>query len=188
MKKYKYISSIGTILIIVSISILSIVTPDKEISELEGRKLQIMPTINNLVNKEKTHNFNAYIYEILTGNLFVKWDNYFSDQIYLRNKFVDTYTAIQSKLEKKYINGVYLGSNEYLISNNNPKEINDNQLREIGEYFNSIAEEYNESQIYMINLPYKSRVYENEVPIQGDKSISRLSINKFWNYIVKDKI
>lgn len=62
MKKYKHISSIGVILIIVIISISSLITTDKEISELEARKLQLMPTINNLVNKEKTHNFNAYIY------------------------------------------------------------------------------------------------------------------------------
>lgn len=165
MKKYKYISSIGVILIIVIISISSLITPDKEISELEGRKLQVMPTINNLVNKEKTLNFNAYVYETLMGGLFQKWDNYFSDHIYLREKIVDTYTAIQSKLNKKYINGVYLGDDGYLLSNNNPKEVTDNQLMESGEYFNSIAEEFNKSKIYMINLPYKSTVYENKMPI-----------------------
>lgn len=188
MKKYKHISSIGVILIIVIISISSLITPDKEISELEGRKLQVMPTINNLVNKEKTHNFNSYIYEVLTGALFTKWDNYFSDHIYLRNKMVDTYTSIQSKLNKKYINDVYLGSDGYFLSNTNPKGITDNQLKEIGEYFNSIAEEFDKSKIYMVNLPHKSTVYENKMPIKDYHSLSMKYMNKLWNNINKEKI
>lgn len=188
MKKYKNISSIGVILIIVIISISSLITTDKEISELEARKLQLMPTINNLVNKEKTHNFNAYIYEVLTGALFTKWENYFSDHIYLRNKMVDTYTFIQSKLNKKYINDVYLGSDGYFLSNTNPKGITDNKLKEIGEYFNSIAEEFDKSKIYMVNLPHKSTVYENNMPIKDYKSLSRVYINKLWSNIDKDKI
>lgn len=188
MKRFKYVSSIGVILVTLFITVLSLSTPDKEISELEGRTLQVIPTINRLINKEKTHNFNAYIYEILTGTLFQNWDKYFSDHIYLRDKMVNAYIEIENKLYKKYINGIYLGSNGYFLSNNIPKEVMNDELEEIAEYFNYIAEEFDKSKIYMVNLPYKSAVYENNMPIEGYHSLSRVYINKLWSKIDKNKI
>ena len=68
--KFKYLSSIGTITLIFVISIMSIISKDYEISDLEGRKLEVMPTVKNLILKEKTHNFNAYLYELLFGDIF----------------------------------------------------------------------------------------------------------------------
>ena len=188
MKKFKYMSSIGVMCIVIIIVIASLITPDKEISDLEGRKLQGMPTFNNLVVKEKTHNFNAYVYEGLMGILFKKWDDYFSDNIFLRDKIVNIYTAIQSFENKKYVNGVYLGTDGYFFTDNNPKPLTDEYLKERAEYFNCIAEEFNESKVYMVNLPYKSNVYENNMPIEGYQSLNTEYINKLWGYIDSNKI
>ncbi|MDY2882825.1 MAG: DHHW family protein [Romboutsia timonensis] len=186
--KFKYLSSIGTITLIFVISIMSIISKDYETSDLEGRKLEVMPTMENLILKEKTHNFNAYLYELLFGDIFEKWDNYFSDHIYFRDNFVNAYTSIQKQTNKKYVNSVYLGKDNYFLSDTNSKEISDNQLKARARYFTSISEMFKESQIYMINLPYKNDVYESKMPIDGYRSLNNIYINKLFEYIENSKL
>lgn len=186
--KFKYLSSIGTITLIFVISIMSIISKDYEISDLEGRKLEVMPTVKNLILKEKTHNFNAYLYELLFGDIFEKWDNYFSDHIYFRDNFVNAYTSIQKQTNKKYVNSVYLGKDNYFLSDTNSKEISDNQLKARARYFTSISEMFKEAKIYMINLPYKNDVYESKMPIDGYRSLNNIYINKLFEYIENSKL
>ena len=69
--KYKYMSSIVVCSAVLLISLGSIIIPDKEVSELEGRTLETIPLD---INQES-------IEGMLSGDYFSKWDTYFSDHI-----------------------------------------------------------------------------------------------------------
>lgn len=163
--KYKYITSIVVVVVTLSISIISIVIPDKEISELEARELQEVPLPNKLISED--FNRNAYIYELLTGDMFKKWDNYFSDHILNRDKIVSAYTAIQEILDKKYVNGAFLGKDDYIFSTSTVMGVSNEDLKNSADYFNDFANKFKNSETYIVNLPSKSMVYEDKMPIDN---------------------
>ena len=185
MKSYKNLSSILVIGLVFSIMSMSIITKDKKVSEEENRELQVLPTMSRIINEG--YNSNAYIYESLTGDLFKKWDNYFSDHIYLREDMVNTYNYIQKASNKKYINNVYVGEENYLFTDNNIK-ITENELKLRAEYFNSISDRFNESKMYIVNIPHKTEVYEEKMPIEDYEATSNKYFSVLENYIDKEKI
>lgn len=178
--KYKYITSILIIGFILTISIMSIITPDKEISEVEGRTLQQPPTPKNINDK------NLYKEEIMNGQLFIKWDNYFSDHIYNRNEMVDVYTKLQARLNKKYINEVYIGKDGELIKSSNYNDYNENELKERADNFNEFAQVFKESKNYIVTIPNKNHAYENKMPIQDYKSGQGIYLDKIIDNIDKN--
>lgn len=184
--KYKYITSIATIGIVLFISIMSIITPDRETSDLEGRTLQIFPSPSNII--DEGFNKNAYLYELLTGDMFKKFDNYFSDQIYNRDTIVSTYSDVQGSLDKKYINGAFLGDDNYIFSPAQLGQLQENAYIESANHFNNFAYKFDESKIYMVNLPRKEMVYEDNMPIDEYKSAINIGIDKLIDNIDKHKI
>lgn len=180
--KYKYTTSILITGFILTISIMSIITPDKEISEVEGRTLQQLPTPKN-INDE-----NLYKEELLNGQVFIKWDNYFNDHIYNRNGIVDIYTKLQAKLNKKYINEVYIGKDGELIKSSNYNDYNENELKERADNFNEFAQIFKESKNYMITIPNKNHAYENKMPIKEYKSGQGIYLDKIIDNIDKNYI
>ncbi|MBQ3421817.1 MAG: hypothetical protein IJH34_09115, partial [Romboutsia sp.] len=146
--KYKYMTSVGVIGIVVFVGIMSILTPDKETSELDGRTLQTLPSIK--------WNFK----ETLDGSFFKEWDSYFSDHIFKRDTIVNAYSSIQDTLDKKYVNGVYLGEDEYVFTLNEVKGMTDSKLENSAEHFNKIADKFSNAKSYLVNLPQKSMIYE----------------------------
>ncbi len=165
--KYKYITSICTIGFVLFISAMSIITPDKEISDLEGRNLQVMPTIENLKTIDETYRIRTYVKGLLDGSVFSKWDSYFSDHIYARNTAVNTYVAMQDILGQKYINNAYIAKDKYIISPTEFVEKKSSELIDSAEYFNKIADKLDGSETYVVNLPRKHMVYEDKMPIPG---------------------
>lgn len=184
--KYKYITSIFIIIFVVSISAISIIVKDEEISELEGRKLQTLPMPNNIISE--SFNKNAYIYELLTGDMFQKWDKYFSDHIYGRNNIVNLYTLSQDVLNKKYINNVYLGENGYMFSPTHVKGVSTDYLKDRAEHFNRFAQKFIDKKVYLVNLPNKNMLYEKYMPITGYKAPENVYIKKMLSYIDKKSI
>lgn len=178
--KYKYITSILIIGFILTISIMSIITPDKEISEVEGITLQQPPTPKNINDK------NLYKEEIMNGQLFIKWDNYFSDHIYNRNEMVDVYTKLQARLNKKYINEVYIGKDGELIKSSNYNDYNENELKERADNFNEFAKVFKESKNYIATISNKNHAYENKMPIQDYKSGQGIYLDKIMYSIDKN--
>lgn len=180
--KYRYLTSIVTVVIVLFICTMSIITPDKDISDLEGRQLQQLPTPNRIINEY--FNRNAYIYELLTGDMFKKWDAYFSDHFFSRDKVVNLFTYIQSSLDKKYINGAFLGESDYIFSLKNEEiNIDESQLIKNVNYFEEFAKRFNNSKTYLVNLPRKEMVYANKFPIRNYKSPISSSIDTIINNI-----
>ena len=184
--KYKYITSIATIGIVLFVSAMSIITPDREISDLEGRQLQLLPTPGKIINEG--FNKNAYLYELLTGDMFKKWDSYFSDHIYNRDMIVSTFTDIQGNMDKKYVNGAFLGKDNYVFSPTQVMEVQDSTYIQSANYFNNFAERFDKSNTYIVNLPKKEMVYADNMPIDNYKSGVSVGIDEMLSNIDKDKI
>ena len=155
--KYKYMSSIVVCSSFLFISLGSIITPDQEVSELEGRTLETIPL---QIESEDLKG-------VLDGAYFSKWDTYFSDHILGRNYFVSTYNQVQKLLNKRRINDVYLGEDDYLFSLSEYKVKTQEELQTRAQFFNDLASTYQDSQLYVVNLPNKYIVNEDKIPIEG---------------------
>ena len=94
---------LGFLSIIFTVSTVFCVVPQKEISNIENRKLAQKPKMN--------------IENILNGNYFKEFDSYVNDQIPGRDTFIKYYTKINMDvLKKKKINDVVIGKDGYLLS------------------------------------------------------------------------
>lgn len=184
--KYKYLTSIVTIVIVLFVGAMSIITPDKDISDLEGRQLQELPIPSKIINEG--FNRSAYLYELLTGDMFKKWDSYFSDHIFSRDKIVNSFTYIQSNLDKKYINGAFLGKSDYIFSLNTISNTEESQLIESANYFEEFANRFKNSKTYLVNLPHKDMVYAHNLPISNYKSAISSSLDTIISNINSENI
>ncbi|MGX4598567.1 DHHW family protein [Faecalimicrobium sp. JNUCC 81] len=179
--KYKYTTSILVIGFTLFVGGMSILTPDKLISQQEGRTLQPLP-------KGETSEEGSYKKELLNGGAFKKWDNYFSDHIYGRSNFVNTYTDIQMNLGKKYINGIYLGEDNELIKSGNYGIYDEEYRTKRAEHFNKFADKFKNAKTYVVNIPNKNYAYEEKMPIKDFKSGQSIFIGDILNKIDKAKI
>ena len=57
----------------------------------------------------------------------------------------------------------YLGLSEYKVKT-------EEELEKRAQFFNNLASTYNDSQLYVVNLPNKYIVYEDKIPIRGYRS------------------
>lgn len=174
--KYKYITSLVVILFLLSVSITSIIRPDYNVSEQEGRKLQQIPTKDMF--KES-----GYINGLLNGEVFKTWDNYFGDQIVGRGKIVSIYTKIQKLLGKRYINKVYLTDDNDYIEDSKYDKYDDKYIKNRAENFNILADRFSYSKVYTVNIPNKNYAYESKIPIKDYKAEQSIYIPKIFKYI-----
>lgn len=188
MKKYyRYVTSIFTIIIIVAIGIISTLQKDKETSMLEGRTLQQVPTKELFDEQDNKQNEDSFEKQILDGEYFKMWDNYFSDQIVGRGTMVNEYADIQELLRKNYINEEIFGDNGYLFTIPNSAE-DEKSIQERVNYYNGLKDEFKESSIYFATYPSKDVVYSKYVPIKDYQSIEEDSIQKLISKIDAKKV
>lgn len=101
MKKLQIIMVAVFCIMLFSGSLAITVLPDQKYSDLENRQLQQKP-------KFTKKNFTK-------GTFQTEYENYLNDQFPLRDRWVDAAVALQTKLGKKDINGVYIGKKGYLL-------------------------------------------------------------------------
>lgn len=179
--KYKYTTSIVIAIFTISISIISILKPDYKISQQEGRTLQELPL-------PSTFEEGTYKEQLLNGEAFKKWDNYFSDHIVGRGRIVNAYTDIQLLMGKKYINELYLGKDNELLEAWNFGDYNLEYRKNRANHFNNFAEKFNESKTFIVNLPNKNYAYEHKMPINNYLAGQSIYIPKLFEEINKEKI
>lgn len=188
MKKYyRYSTSIAVLLIIFMFQSLSVLKQDIKFSMLEGRTLQAMPSKELYVTDENEYDEKEFVKSIMNGEYFRKWDRYFSDQTVLRETLVNQYTRIQKNNDKKYINGVYLGEDEYLFSIPN-LDYDYVDIEERINHFNSLQDEFISSKIYIAVYPSKDMLYPELVPIKGYISEEKKYLDKILQGLDSNKI
>ncbi len=115
-------------LVIMLVFLFNMLTPVLEYSELENRYLQKLPKLT--------------VSSIIDGSFMEDFENYLNDQFIGRNMFVKLKAGIEYILGKQENNGVYVGSDDYLIekpADYNEDIINNNltaikTLNDLGRY------------------------------------------------------
>ena len=97
------------------ISISGIILRDKTFSENENRYLETLPKLS--------------ISDIIEGNFESNFESYISDQIVVRNKWIQIKTSIKKTILNKDINGVYIGKNGYYIEKITEADIDDDNYK-----------------------------------------------------------
>lgn len=142
------ILSISFIIIIFSLSIISIILPDKDISETERRYLMHFPTLN--------------IKTIFNGDFFEELNTYTVEQFPFREIFIKIKGLATNKLFlKKEENGVFIkDGNFFEISSS----INDKSIDYFLELVTKIKNNFSSENIYYSIIPDKNYYTKEEIP------------------------
>ena len=142
------ILSISFIIIIFSLSIISIILPDKDISETERRYLIHFPTLN--------------IKTIFNGDFFEEFNTYTVEQFPFREIFIKIKGLATNKLFlKKEENGVFIkDENFFEISSS----INDKSIDYFLELVTKIKNNFSSENIYYSIIPDKNYYTKEEIP------------------------
>lgn len=107
--KWNALLTIGLICgMLVTLTIGDFLTEDRFFSETENRILASKPKFS--------------VKEFFSGEYTDKYDTYVTDQFVGRDRWIQVKTQADILLQKKEINGVYLGKDNYLIGYNNPAD------------------------------------------------------------------
>ena len=141
--KFKHILlTIIFLLFLFLFSVYSIVTPDREISELENRVLTQIPELS----KDS----------VFSGEWFKEFEAYFTDQFFGRDKWVELYTLWEMKLNKTFVNGYHVTDENWIMaqpsnsSNKEELEISAASLNELGTNLHSKG-----TDLYYFPMPAK---------------------------------
>jgi hypothetical protein len=155
--------------------IFSAIDEDRLISKLENRQLTQFPR----VNKKK----------FLDGEFFNQFEKYFTDQLYGRDIMVNLYSSIQiDLLQKKKINNILIGKEDYLFPyNNSNADVDTDSLLNALTTLKEVVENYN-GDIFYIDIPDKDKLYNDMYPNFYENNYDHYlkkeknKIDKFKNY------
>lgn len=139
--------------VILSLSVLNAIKPDKEFSDKENRVLKQLPKFT--IERLKDGEFSADI------------DTYINDQFIGRDNFVMFKSDIERLLGKKENNGVYFGSNGYLFEKYNgiDEEIVSKNINAINSFVNKTK-----LNTTFALIPNSSEIYKEYLPNYVDES------------------
>lgn len=155
--------------VILSLSVLNALKPDKEFSAMENRTLAQLPKFN--------------IEDLKSGVYASKVDTYINDQFIGRDNFLMAKSDIERLLGKKENNGVYFGSNGYLFEKYNGinTEIVDKNIKGIENFANRT----NIKTTFAL-IPNSSEIYKEYLPKYIDESQS--DVLDYVHNNISDKI
>lgn len=133
----------------------SILKPHEDYSTSENRVLAEHPQLS--------------AEEILGGSYQEDYETWLNDQFPLRDCFVSLSSYSQRLLGKKDINGVYLGSDGYLIEKPDetafdPLQLEDN-IRFLSQFLNRAADTYGKERVCCMMVPSKAAVLTDRLPL-----------------------
>lgn len=145
------------LLLFISIfAVLHVLATDRSFSESENRMLKQLPHFS--------------LKGLLSGDFTADFEKYVSDQFVFRDFWIGAKTDADRLLGKKESNGVYLGTNGYLIQDVIPPAEED--LREKIEAIHSFDQATPEMQKYVMLVPTAAALYKDKLPkyaIIGDQ-------------------
>jgi hypothetical protein len=145
------------LVIIFGMGLVTLYEPDREVSEVENRKLSQLPEISKS--------------SLVSGELFKSIESYFTDQFYGRDWFIKTYTQEQILMGRTLINDVIIAEDNWLlfppIEEENRDEIiqSTNQLKLLTDAFVGENVEF-----YMALAPYKTNMLMDKYPSYLNKN------------------
>ena len=102
-KKFRILLTAVLAVFVLVLDLLFVILPDKELSQVENRKLQRFPVMTTRT--------------LTNGRFESQFDTYVADQFPFRNGFVRLKGAVDLLMGRTESNGVFLGKDGYLIQN-----------------------------------------------------------------------
>ncbi|MCI8285309.1 MAG: hypothetical protein HFE90_08630 [Firmicutes bacterium] len=134
--------------IIIIICVLNILIPDKDFSEKENRTLTSMPHISYTA--------------IVEGTFASDMESYVTDQFPFRDMWIRLRSSAETTLGKYYANGVYKGSDGYLLEDIN--EPDHTKLAHKIKDINTFAESNENINVYMLLAPNAANIMKDNLP------------------------
>ncbi|QSX07078.1 hypothetical protein JYG23_06755 [Sedimentibacter sp. zth1] len=134
---------------ILSFTIIDIISPDKEFSDLENKFLQMTP---------------EFSYDKFVKNEYVpKYERYINEQFLFRNKWINLKSRSEFYLGKTENNGIVYGKDGYLLDKT--QNINEKQLKRNIESIKKFIEMYSDANIKFALIPNSYEVLKEKLPL-----------------------
>lgn len=158
MRKIKIVGIAMFCIMLAFFSGASLVLPQREYSEKENRLLEEKPKLS--------------WQSIGSGEYQEHYEKYLNDQMFLRDSWVKMAVRMEEIMGKHDINGVYIGSDGYLLekyeeSSFDAEQVQDNITR-LSLFLNEAAETYGEQKVVCMMLPSKANALPDKLPVYAD--------------------
>lgn len=148
MRLYNRVLTTIFIAFLVIFNIFNIIAPDKVFSEEENRMLEKKPEFS--------------WDDLISGKFTSKYEKYVTDQFAYRDIWVSIKSASEILLQKKDNNGVYMGSNGYLLQK--PVRVNNDLLEKNIAALNKFAYSLGEMPVYFLLAPNSAEILSDKLP------------------------
>ena len=153
------------VIAIIVLPIVSLISNDKEFSELENRNLKTSVTFS--------------IKNFLDGSFQKEYEKYINDQFPLRDKWISLKSMNEYVLGKIENNGIIYGSNGELFEKFD--SLNEERLKNNVEIINNFAEKYYDKVSLMI-IPNSYEIYKESLPMGSPIIMQEETINKIYDF------
>ncbi|WP_174614890.1 DHHW family protein [Virgibacillus ihumii] len=146
----------------------TLATPDKEKSTVENRELEQRPDLS--------------LNRMIFGDYFQKFNDYFSDQFMLRNKWIQANSKIEKNvLKKRVVNNIYVSKDGYLIEPINKQKTSP---KKAAGAVNSFTRQLNKQNVdvYFGLVPHKTIMMQDKLPKYLKSRGSKMSDKVMQNF------
>lgn len=156
-KKIRNISISCVFLIIVfGLTVASVAKKDSSFSENENRVLQQRPEFSSK--------------RLFDGTFTKEYETYITDQFVMRNQWIAMKVYAEKALQKKDINGVYFGKDDYLIQQHTKEEVNESLVSKNLDRIQAFVDLYgNTANINVMIVPTSSYTLKDKVPAYANE-------------------
>lgn len=147
-RRLSYISGLICGILIVILTVISVVTPDKKFSANENRNLSARPAIT--------------VQGLLGGSFFEKTAEHFTDQFAMRDKWISLKLGYDKLIGMKESHDVYLGRDHYLLQKTT--EPDTEALTDIAQAVSAFAARYPDIRTNMLIVPCAAAVLSDKLP------------------------
>lgn len=133
--------------VILVLSVVDVLQPDRLYSETENRILAAKPELS----KEA----------VLDGSFAEDYEAYVSDQFVSRDRWITVKTRLDRLMQKSSSNGVYFGKDGYLIEEHKPEDYTTEQMEEKLALLKALADNWN---IRVMLVPTADNIITDKLP------------------------
>lgn len=151
-KTSNIVTSVVFCLVIAALTVASMVNPVRQYSATENRNLAQMPTFS----------FDALFAEKDEDKFTLKYEEFITDQFVARDAWITLKTYAERVLGKKESNGVFFGSDGYLIEKH---EVPTDQLEKNIEFLKSFLEASKDYNTHVLIAPTASLILSDKLPL-----------------------
>jgi len=142
------------LVLIFGFTAVTFVWPERTFSENENRTLATMPEFS--------------LKKLFSGEFMSEYEEYITDQFFLRDEWIQLKTLSEMALNKQDINGVYMGKDGYLIERHEDSEIDFEMLEKSKDRLVAFAEKFADrlgaEHVKVMLVPTASEILTDKLP------------------------